>query len=345
MHIARQRAAKSTLTSSLKGSRQCGYASGLVDWRGCLCLTRPGRCQFRRLCSRQLARRQRACRPSPALRERAMSCNGRPGKSEGALLPTLELEHTPTSAAQRPARQARTRNPPSLSWCARPYIALATLSSRSIPPPPGNRSLRGHRPAARSRGAPDSRDPAIPRRAWGGGPPRLGPPAAGPHLPGAGEMRAARGRVGGRAGRCGGGAAGRRGPAALWGAQRLRRASVGYAVVPSSAWYPCSSWKQPCRSYHLISQAGWNRYNLLYSSLLCTLWYIWNSNHILGAHACFLVSCLLVLARLRREPLLPCLGLCSRLYQLIGLSFFVLMHIVSSFGICQGMSWQHLNQP
>ena len=27
-----------------------------------------------------------------------------------------------------------------------------------------------------------------------------------------------------------------------------------------------------------------------------------------------IVSCLLVLARLRREPLLPCLGLCSRLY-------------------------------
>ena len=28
---------------------------------------------------------------------------------------------------------------------------------------------------------------------------------------------------------------------------------------------------------------------------------------------------------------------------LIGLSFFVLMHTVSFFGICQGMSWQHLN--
>ena len=48
------------------------------------------------------------------------------------------------------------------------------------------------------------------------------------------------------------------------------------------------------------------------------LWYIWNSNYILGAHACFFISLclflLLVLARLRREPLLPCLGLCSRLY-------------------------------
>ena len=30
---------------------------------------------------------------------------------------------------------------------------------------------------------------------------------------------------------------------------------------------------------------------------------------------------------------------------IIGLSFFVLMHTFSSFGICQGMSWQHLNQP
>ena len=30
---------------------------------------------------------------------------------------------------------------------------------------------------------------------------------------------------------------------------------------------------------------------------------------------------------------------------LIGLSSFVLMHTVSSFGICQGMSWQHLDQP
>ena len=39
-----------------------------------------------------------------------------------------------------------------------------------------------------------------------------------------------------------------------------------------------------------------------------------HSNHILEAHACFLVSCLLVLARLRRAPLLPCLRLCSRLY-------------------------------
>ena len=29
----------------------------------------------------------------------------------------------------------------------------------------------------------------------------------------------------------------------------------------------------------------------------------------------------------------------------LGLSFFVLVHTVSSFGICQGMSWQHLNQP
>ena len=28
-----------------------------------------------------------------------------------------------------------------------------------------------------------------------------------------------------------------------------------------------------------------------------------------------------------------------------GLSFFVLMHTISSFGICQGMSWEHLNQP
>ena len=55
--------------------------------------------------------------------------------------------------------------------------------------------------------------------------------------------------------------------------------------------------------------------------------------------------CLLVLARLRRESLIPCLGLCSCLYCLIGLSFFVSMHTVSSFGICQGMSWQHLNQP
>ena len=27
------------------------------------------------------------------------------------------------------------------------------------------------------------------------------------------------------------------------------------------------------------------------------------------------------------------------------LVFFVFMHTVSSFGICQGMSWQHLNQP
>ena len=29
----------------------------------------------------------------------------------------------------------------------------------------------------------------------------------------------------------------------------------------------------------------------------------------------------------------------------VGMSFFVLMHTVLSFGICQGMSWQHLNQP
>ena len=66
--------------------------------------------------------------------------------------------------------------------------------------------------------------------------------------------------------------------------------------------------------------------------------------HMLASLSLF-VSCLLVLARLRREPLLPCLGLCPRLYCLIGLSFFVLMHTISSFGICQGMSWQHLNQP
>ena len=33
------------------------------------------------------------------------------------------------------------------------------------------------------------------------------------------------------------------------------------------------------------------------------------------------------------------------LFRLTGLSFFVLMHTVSSLGICQGMSWQHLNQP
>ena len=66
--------------------------------------------------------------------------------------------------------------------------------------------------------------------------------------------------------------------------------------------------------------------------------------HMLASLSLF-VSCLLVLARLRRDPLLPCLTLCSRLYRLIGLSFFVLMHIGSSFGICQGMSWQHLHQP
>ena len=35
--------------------------------------------------------------------------------------------------------------------------------------------------------------------------------------------------------------------------------------------------------------------------------------HMLASLSLF-VFCLLVLARLRREPLLPCLGLCSRLY-------------------------------
>ena len=35
--------------------------------------------------------------------------------------------------------------------------------------------------------------------------------------------------------------------------------------------------------------------------------------HMLASLSLF-VSCLLVLARLRQEPLLPCLGLCSRLY-------------------------------
>ena len=55
--------------------------------------------------------------------------------------------------------------------------------------------------------------------------------------------------------------------------------------------------------------------------------------------------CLLVLAKLRQDSLMPFLGLCSCLYGLMGLSIFVLMHTVSSFGICQGMSWQHLHQP
>ena len=43
--------------------------------------------------------------------------------------------------------------------------------------------------------------------------------------------------------------------------------------------------------------------------------------------------------------LTPGLGLCSCLYWLLGLSFFVLVHTVSCSGICQGLSWQHLNQP
>ena len=61
------------------------------------------------------------------------------------------------------------------------------------------------------------------------------------------------------------------------------------------------------------NQVGWSVFLVLYlgQHYVCVcvrtcvlpycsscLWYIWNSNTILGAHACFLVSYLLVLARL-----------------------------------------------
>ena len=64
--------------------------------------------------------------------------------------------------------------------------------------------------------------------------------------------------------------------------------------------------------------------------------------HIL-AYLSLLVSCLLVLARLGRviASLTRTLFLSLLTHRLV----LVLMHTVSSFGICQGMSWQHLNQP
>ena len=74
----------------------------------------------------------------------------------------------------------------------------------------------------------------------------------------------------------------------------------------------------PCmrRTFELLvssvqNQVGWSVFLVLYLGqhyvCVCTcvlpccsscLWYLWNSNPILGAHACFLVSYLLVLARL-----------------------------------------------
>ena len=75
----------------------------------------------------------------------------------------------------------------------------------------------------------------------------------------------------------------------------------------------------PCmrRTFELLvssvqNQVGWSVFLVLYlgQHYVCVcvtcvlpycsscLWYLWNSNTILGAHACFLVSYLLVLARL-----------------------------------------------
>ena len=59
------------------------------------------------------------------------------------------------------------------------------------------------------------------------------------------------------------------------------------------------------------NQVGWSVFLVLYLGqyymcvcvracfhIVLHVWYIWNSNTILGAHACFLVASLLMLARL-----------------------------------------------
>ena len=72
-----------------------------------------------------------------------------------------------------------------------------------------------------------------------------------------------------------------------------------------------------------------------------------HSIHTLGAHVCLFISlCLL------SQPLFASVGQASAsIITSVTWSFFtsllthVLMHIVSLFEMCQGKSWQHLNQP
>ena len=201
VHIARQRAANSTLTSNLNGSRQCGYASGVFRLAR-LPLPNPAR-----QVSVSASALSATGLPALAGLARARDVLQWPTREVGGSTAARTEARAHADERSAAACAASTDAQSSFSLVVRPSLHRLSdaiqpyYSSRGIAADAGIDPLPGRGGPGQQR----SRDPAT---RPGGRPTAPRPPGSRPALGGRGRDEGAQGPVGGRAGRCGRGAGG-----------------------------------------------------------------------------------------------------------------------------------------